>query len=190
MKKILFKRSTVEGKVPLPAEISMGELALNLADRKIYSKDAEGNIVQMGGGSGEGTAPTAISDITGLTEALGVKRDFDDNNFNNYTITSTDTTDVIDLSAASLFRVDSSVVRTLTFANVPASDKSTTVIVHLHSIGTSIVHTWPEDINWSSETPPILEGAWMNIVLLWTGSEWTGSVGSSEVTRIDMGLLG
>lgn len=44
MPTILPKKSSVLGKVPEPADLQVGEIALNLADRRIYSKDATGQV--------------------------------------------------------------------------------------------------------------------------------------------------
>lgn len=51
---IIVKRSSVAGKVPTAGDLQVGELAVNLTDKKIYSKDAGGTVVQLGGGSGTG----------------------------------------------------------------------------------------------------------------------------------------
>ena len=50
--RLILKRSSVAGKVPLATDLSVGELAVNLADAKLYSKDAGGNVISVGGGSG------------------------------------------------------------------------------------------------------------------------------------------
>lgn len=50
----LVKRSSVAGKVPLAGDLQVGELAVNLADQKIYSKNASGTVIQLGGGAGSG----------------------------------------------------------------------------------------------------------------------------------------
>ena len=62
--KIIIKKSSVSGKVPLPADLDVGELAVNLADRALYSKDAGGSVVQLGGGSGSGdvVGPSSSTD--------------------------------------------------------------------------------------------------------------------------------
>ncbi len=49
---IIPKRSTVAGKVPLTTDLQIGEIAINLADCLLYSKDASGVVVQIGGGGG------------------------------------------------------------------------------------------------------------------------------------------
>lgn len=47
LQRIQFKRSNTAGSAPAPAVLSEGELALNLKDRCIYSKDSGGNIVNL-----------------------------------------------------------------------------------------------------------------------------------------------
>lgn len=49
---IIPKRSTVAGKLPLSTDLQIGEIAINLADCLLYSKDASGVVVQIGGGGG------------------------------------------------------------------------------------------------------------------------------------------
>ncbi len=181
MKKILFKRSEVAAKAPLAADLDVGEIALNLADRTIFSKNSAGEVISL--------SATSVADVEGLQEALDLKRDLSNNDFTNYTLVSADTVGVIDLDAAQMFRVDSSVARTLTFANVPGAGKATTILIHLHTITEGVTHTWPVGAQWSTGEPPFMEGSWMNIVALWTGAEWTLSVGSAEVTRFDLGEL-
>lgn len=53
--KILHKRADTPGKVPLPADLIVGELAINTADGALFTKLADGTVVavtlQVGGGS-------------------------------------------------------------------------------------------------------------------------------------------
>ena len=58
---ITIKKSSVEGKVPLADDLQIAELAVNLKDRKLYTKDADGNVVGLGGAAqvpGGDTPPT------------------------------------------------------------------------------------------------------------------------------------
>ena len=50
--RIVIKNSTIGGKVPAAGDLVNAELALNLTDRKLYSKDAAGNVFEIGGGEG------------------------------------------------------------------------------------------------------------------------------------------
>lgn len=62
--KIIIKKSSVAGKVPLSSDLDVAELAVNLADQKLYTKNAGGTVVQLGGGSGGGdvVGPSSATD--------------------------------------------------------------------------------------------------------------------------------
>ena len=49
---IKIKNSSVAGKLPTDSDIVAAELALNLADQKLYSKDTDGNIFEIGASEG------------------------------------------------------------------------------------------------------------------------------------------
>jgi hypothetical protein len=64
--RIVLKRSSVALKVPLAGDLVAGELAVNLTDKVLYTKDASGNVVPLGGsGGGTGT-------VTGVTATAPV----------------------------------------------------------------------------------------------------------------------
>ena len=46
--RITVKKSSVEGKVPDAADLQIAELALNVADKKLYSKDVDGDVFEIG----------------------------------------------------------------------------------------------------------------------------------------------
>ena len=53
---IIIKNSTTSGVVPGTGDVDVGELALNVEDRKMYTKNSGGTVVQVGGGAtGAGT---------------------------------------------------------------------------------------------------------------------------------------
>ena len=45
--KLIAKKSSVVDKVPLTTDLVIGELAINLADKKLYSKQADGTVVHV-----------------------------------------------------------------------------------------------------------------------------------------------
>ena len=55
--KILIKKSSTSGGIPLAADLDQGELAVNLADRKIYTKDNSNAIVRLDSAYVGATAP-------------------------------------------------------------------------------------------------------------------------------------
>lgn len=48
MSTIILKKSSTAGGVPLTSDLEQGEVALNLADRKLYTKDQANNVVVVG----------------------------------------------------------------------------------------------------------------------------------------------
>jgi hypothetical protein len=56
--KILLKKSVTGGASPLTADLDQGELAINLVDRKIYTKDNANNITEITGAYVDSVAPT------------------------------------------------------------------------------------------------------------------------------------
>lgn len=46
---VQVKRSETTGSEPSAADLAVGELAINLTDRKIFSKKSDGTVVAMGG---------------------------------------------------------------------------------------------------------------------------------------------
>jgi hypothetical protein len=46
---IIIKNSTTSGSVPATEDVAVGELALNVEDRKMYTKNSGGSVVQVGG---------------------------------------------------------------------------------------------------------------------------------------------
>lgn len=53
---IIPKKSSVPGKAPTSSQLEIGEIAINLYDAKIYTKNASGNIIELGGGGGGGSS--------------------------------------------------------------------------------------------------------------------------------------
>lgn len=58
------KRSSVAGKVPLTTDLQIGELAINLADKKIYTKDANNAVVQLNNAAGVSSFNTRTGAVT------------------------------------------------------------------------------------------------------------------------------
>lgn len=57
--KILLKKSSTAGAVPLTTDLEIGEVALNLADRKLYTKNNSSVVVPIGGAYVGTSAPSA-----------------------------------------------------------------------------------------------------------------------------------
>lgn len=48
---IQIKRSSTAAAVPTSGQLAVGELAVNLTDRKLFSKNGSGTVFQLGGGA-------------------------------------------------------------------------------------------------------------------------------------------
>jgi len=55
--KIILKKSLTGGSVPVSGDIDAGEIAINLVDRKMYSKDGGGAVIRMDGAYVDSSAP-------------------------------------------------------------------------------------------------------------------------------------
>ena len=51
---IKIKNSNVVGKVPAADQLATAELVINLKDKKLFSKDADGTVFEISGGGGGG----------------------------------------------------------------------------------------------------------------------------------------
>jgi hypothetical protein len=60
--KIILKKSSVAAKTPLATDLVVGELAVNLADQKLYTKDAGGTVIVVGS-----SAAGAVQSVAGKT---------------------------------------------------------------------------------------------------------------------------
>jgi len=60
--KIILKKSSVAGNAPSTAQIDQAELAINLVDRKIYTKDNSNSIVELTGAYVGTNAPSSAAE--------------------------------------------------------------------------------------------------------------------------------
>lgn len=60
--KIILKKSSVASKVPVAGDLEVGELAVNLTDKKLFSKDSGGTVIELGGGGGDVDGPASSTD--------------------------------------------------------------------------------------------------------------------------------
>lgn len=77
--KIQLKRSSVAAKVPTASQLDVGELAVNLTDKLLYTKDASGTVITVSGAAGPagpagptgpaGPVGSGSGDVTGDTSS-------------------------------------------------------------------------------------------------------------------------
>jgi hypothetical protein len=69
---LIVKRSSEAGKEPTSAQLQVGEIAVNLADRKIYTKNAAGEVILIGSGAAvDGNIGFEVKNQTGATLPKG-----------------------------------------------------------------------------------------------------------------------
>jgi hypothetical protein len=62
---VQIKRSETGGAAPTGADLAIGELAVNLTDKKIFSKKTDGTVVALGGVEvNDGGAATSVATIS------------------------------------------------------------------------------------------------------------------------------
>lgn len=66
---IIIYNSTTAAAVPVAGNLNVGELAVNVTDRKLYSKNSGGSVIQVAAAPG---ANADITSLTGLTTPLSV----------------------------------------------------------------------------------------------------------------------
>lgn len=179
---VQHKRSSVAGNKPVAATISVGELAINFADKTLYTKDAANAIIdignskwttQVGGISradkitvGASTAPASAIDMVGtLSHAAAV------------------TTGIMDLNLSDRFSITVGANVSLSFSGVPAA-RATEVVLKITNGGAFSVG-WPAGVTWISGTAPSLKASGIDLVNFWThdgGTTWWAEATCSAST--------
>jgi len=199
---IQFYRSTTSGNQPSAANLSPGELALNIADTDMtmYFENASGVVKRFFNNPAELKYPTADG-----TSGQGVKTDGSKTlsfgslasaaitNNTRQAVTSSATT-TIDLASGQVIDLTMAAnITTLSFTNVPASGTPVLVqiVVRNASSGTAYTIAWPNSVYWSGQysattistvqtAPTLASGAngVTTIALLTTdgGTKWRGWV--------------
>lgn len=99
---IQHKRIIDTGRAPSPAQLSEGEICINLPDRTIYSKDDSGNVIEIGAGGGGGGLPVGgttgqhlskVSNTDGDAEWTDVPQELPDGGTIGQTLVKSSSTD-------------------------------------------------------------------------------------------------
>jgi len=130
---VKIKQSAVAGRLPTHSAgstyIEQGELALNTADKKLYSKDSSGTIFQIGGGGAAGANEIVTTDFTATNAqtTFSVTYDVSNDHVNVYYngiklspdeyTNSNGTTVVLDVGAITGATISIEVIKALNLAN-------------------------------------------------------------------------
>lgn len=128
--KITVFRSNTPGAKPTTAVLSEGEIAVNLADKKIYSRNNNDEIIELSGGNLHNHTTEDITDIESYVNnalLVALRPDVTTVDGTTYTIQGSDETNLI------RFTSDSAV--TITVPADADADLPTGFIAHLHQAG-------------------------------------------------------
>ena len=128
---------------PVAGDLTEGELAVDLTNRRLYSKDSGANVVQLGNN------PDAIQ-LKSVAETV-------------YTLSTT--TPDIDPADGSIQ------LWTLTGNSTPtfsvSNGQSVTLLI---GDGTDYTITWPSSILWVGGAEPTLDADGVNVIVLWAAN--------------------
>ena len=172
--KIQIKRSSVVDSVPLAGDLAEGELALNLADEKIYAKNADGVVKEFPKSESVDVGVESVNDITG---------EVDINGSNNISVTKSGQNLTLDVKDTVALKTD-----------VPAP------VNLVEGTGIEITGNYPNQTitnevtdlgDLSSVTIDTNAGIADDSVLTWNGSKWVpGTGGGSSDGRTTVNGLG
>ena len=160
MATLITKNSSTASAVPLAGDLTKGELAVNVTDKKVYTKDNVGNVVKIVGSLGNQEA-NAVA-ITGGSMS-GVTH-------GDLTVTGEVTEGVYTLSGTVLDPANGTIqVKTLS-ANTTFTESLTTgqAVTLMIDDGSAYTVTWPT-ITWKTDggVAPTLNTTGYTVVVLW-----------------------
>ena len=118
---IILKQSSVASKVPLPGDLSLGELAINTTDGKLFTKKGDGSVIEL---TQQPDISTKLDKVNGVSTGL-------------YETIVAMTGTVIDVSAGNVQTVTISANTTFTFTGWTTNASS--VVLELTAGGTETV---------------------------------------------------
>jgi len=68
--RFVIKNSSVPSKIPTISDLESGEIAINLHDKKLFTKDEHDNIIVLN--EGNSITPTTIPEIDIMRMSLGI----------------------------------------------------------------------------------------------------------------------
>lgn len=148
------------------------DYALNTVSLEYFLKTSETNWASLGHLGGGNVYDAPDDGVPYLRQNRDWKA------FDHYTLPVATATDTLDLGSRNIFEVNVTEDRVLSFANEPQAGTAMTVAITL--IGATGTVSWPGNIDWVTDAPPILGENHTIVVLFWTGSFWSGTVSVSK----------
>lgn len=208
MATLITKNSSTASAVPLAGDLTKGELAVNVTDKKVYTKDNGGNVVKLVGSLGNqeanavaitggtvsstnltdsgNTFPSSLATLTGsqtLTNKTIEAGTFT-NGYTEETVTAnTSTAYTIDLANGTVQILTLTGNCTFTF---PAATAGKSFMLLLKQDGTgSRTVTWPAAVKWPNATAPTITATASKLdkyVFTADGTNWYGTNAGQNYT--------
>ncbi len=165
-------RSSTPSAVPAAIDLAPGELAINLADKKLYAKDSSGSVFVLADASSTGTGSvvkqTSPSIITPLILGGLTEDNITSNTGSSFTVTfDNGSVQFLTLTASCSF----------TFPTATAG-KSLTLHLKQDGVGGRTA-TWPASVKWPASTSPTLTSTAGKVDIFTfsaNGTSWFGSI--------------
>lgn len=169
---IQHKRSSTAGAVPAAGVLKPGEIGINFADKKIFTEDTGGTVIELGGGSNWTTETNGIS----RTDRISVGANADPKVAIDLTGTIGQNVlsgETIDASAAQVWTVSTAPFGAL--IDIVGTIPNSTTLVLFISGGGSV--NWLANIKWPGGTAPSVSSGTDVITLVTSdaGTTWYGN---------------
>lgn len=168
---IIIKNSSTTTAVPGAGDLVQGELAVNVTDKKLFTKDSVGAIVQLGANEVTLAGAETLTNKT-LTAPVMTGDIYANGSFRG-NVTAMGALD-IDCSAGNYFTKTINASSTFTFSNVPAGSYSFTLELTV----TSGAVTYPASVKWFADTAPVFTNGKTSLLMFVTddgGTRWRGA---------------
>jgi len=186
------------------------ELAVNTADKRLYSKDSGGNVVEIGTNPTEiqvdniningnsitstntdgnitldpdGTGTIELSGPVLISDNLVTRATLKDYAIEGSAVGNTGATRTLDLNDANFFSATLDQACTFTFSDPPASGDFGAFVLELTNGGAFAI-TWPASVDWPGGTAPTLTASGKDQLVFTTrdaGTTWLGFVAGLDI---------
>lgn len=186
------------------------ELAVNTADKRLYSKDSGGNVVEIGTNPTEiqvdniningnsitstntdgnitldpdGTGTIELSGPVLISDNLVTRATLKDYAIEGSAVGNTGATRTLDLNDANFFSATLDQACTFTFSDPPASGDFGAFVLELTNGGAFAI-TWPASVDWPGGTAPTLTASGVDQLVFTTrdaGTTWLGFTAGLDI---------
>lgn len=176
---IKIKRTSTAGKAPTASNLTDGELALNIADGKLFYKDATGTVKSFSSSGDWNTLTNKPAVIAAGADASAARNVI--SAAINETAVNIAATNAINLNNGRLFVAKPTAAITYAISNVPAAPNATCIVLDLDNTS-NVAVTWWANIKWPKGVAPTLK-AGRNLLGFITndGTNWVGLVLGEEI---------